>query len=408
MADPTSLLPVEAALAEILRGVRPLAPEPCPLDDLPGRALAEDLRADRPLPPFDSSAMDGWAVRAADAAVVPVSLAVAFEVPAGGGAPRPLERGQAARIFTGSPIPPGADAVVMQEEARASHGQVEILRAPQLGEHLRPAGEDVEAGQIALAAGTTFGAAEVALTAALGRVRLQVHRRPRAAIVTTGDELHNPGMPLPPSRIYDSNGPALAAAVRAAGGEPIAVLRAPDEPEAIRGTLQRCDGADVIFTVAGVSVGDRDHVRAVLEGMGARLALWRVAMRPGKPVAFGRLGERPVLCLPGNPVSALVTFELFGRPLLRRLGGHAGEGRFFVEAPLAREVHKPPQLALFCRGRFDGQLFTPAPKQGSGLLTSIAGQDALAELPVGPDRVAAGARVRVRLLDRPSPGVPTG
>jgi molybdopterin molybdotransferase len=396
------LLPVEEALARMLGPVAPLASEQCALGDLLERSLAEDLVAQRPLPAFDSSAMDGYALRAADAARVPAMLPIGFTVAAGAEAPRPLATGEVARVFTGSPIPPGADAVVMQEDTRTTEAGVAILRAPAPGDHVRRAGEDVQAGGVALLRGTTLGPAEVALTAALGRARTAVHRRPAVAILTTGDELFEAGAALPPSGVYDSNGSALAAAVRAAGGAVSCVLRAPDDPTAIRAALQRCEGADLVVTVAGVSVGDRDHVRGVLENLGASLMLWRVAMRPGKPVAFGLLLNRPVLCLPGNPVSALVTFEVFGRPLVRKLGGHQGTGRFFIEVPLAADVKKPPHLTLFCRGRFDGRSFAPAAKQGSGLLTSLAGQDALAELPVGTERVAAGALVRVRLLDRPA------
>ncbi len=397
---------MEEALARLLSSVSPLPTEAHPLAECLGRAQAEELRCQAPLPPFDSSAMDGYALRAAAVAGAsadrPASLSIAYEIAAGGQAPRPLGQGEAARIFTGAVVPAGADAVVMQEEVRTAGSQVEIPRALRPGENVRPAGEDLRPGELALHAGCSIGPAELALAAALGQTTLRVCRSARVAIVTTGDELQEPGGPLAPSGIYDSNGPAIAAAVREAGADVVAVSRARDDPAAIRQAMERSADADVVITIAGVSVGDRDYVRAVLAELGATLDFWRVAMRPGKPVAFGRWGHRAVLGLPGNPVSALVTFELFGRPLLRRLAGHRAPDRFIVEAKLAAAVKKPPQLALFVRGRFDGRLFTPAAKQGSGLLTSIAGQDALAELPVGPSHIELGATIRVRLLSHPA------
>jgi molybdopterin molybdotransferase len=345
--------------------------------------------------------MDGYALRAGDAASAtderPARLPIAFEIAAGARPPE-LPSGQVARIFTGAAIPPGADAIVMQEEVSTAGGRAEFRKPPARGDHLRPAGEDLGPGAVALPRGTTLGPAELGLATALGHATLAVVRRPRVALVTTGDELVPVGQPLPFAGIYDSNGPALTAAARAAGAHPIGSARVRDDLSAIGGALEAARGADLLITVAGVSVGDRDLVRAALADRGVSLGFWRVAMRPGKPVAFGQWDGRPVLGLPGNPVSALVTFELFARPLLRLLGGHLGPDRRFVTAILQSAVKKPAHLALFCRGRCDGNLFFPAPKQGSGLLTSIALQDALAELPVGPSGVAAGESVRVRLL----------
>jgi molybdopterin molybdotransferase len=396
-----ALIQVEEALERVLAAASPLPAEELPLEACAGRALAADLVADHPLPGFASSAMDGFALRATDAAAAtpdhPVALPIAFEVAAGTQPPALTSR-KAARIFTGAAIPPGADAIVMQEDVSVAADAVTFRRAPAPGDHIRPSGEDLSAGAVALPRGTTLGPAELGLAAALGHATLLVVRAPRVALLTTGDELVPIGQPLGFAGVYDSNGPALAAAARAAGADRVATARARDDLPAIRAALEKARGADLLITVAGVSVGDRDLVRAALADLGVTLGFWRVAMRPGKPVAFGLFEGRPVLGLPGNPVSALVTFELFARPLLRRLGGHLGPDRRFVQAILQSAVKKPPHLALYCRGRCDGTLFFPSRKQGSGLLTSIALQDALAELPVGPSAVAAGETVRVRLL----------
>ncbi len=401
-------MPVDAALARVLEDARPLGPERLELGACLGRALAEPLVAPFALPRFTSSAMDGYAVHAADtagaSAEAPVGLPVNQRAYAGGGPRTELARGQAARITTGALLPAGADAVVPQEETRQwAHDGVAIVRPIVSGQFVRPAGEDLEAGEEALPAGTALGPAELGLAAALGRRDLWVWRRPRVAVVTMGDELIEPGEPLPPGAIYDANGLALTAAAREAGAEIAGVARAPDDPEAIARAIGSCRGADLLLTIGGVSVGDRDHVRPVLEDLGARLDFWRVAMRPGKPLLFGRWEDRPVLGLPGNPVSALVTFEVFGRPLLRRIGGHRATDRVFVEAELTAPVDKPSSLTLFCRGRCDDRRFFPAKKQASNLFTSIARQDAMAELPPGPARVEAGERIRVRLLPRAAP-----
>ena len=426
-----SLLTVAEALGRLLANVAPLPSERLPLEGCLGRALAAPLRAERRLPAFTGSAMDGYAVRSADLARAtsarPIDLPVAFEIAAGGAEPRALGPGETARIFTGAPLPPGADAVVMQELVRldcsglaasarrptepsfsAGAGVASFERPCPAGENVRPAGEDLGLGELALPAGTTLGSAELGLAAALGAQSLEVHRRPKVSLLTTGDELCEPGAALPFSGIFDSNGPALSAAVLEAGAELAHRERVPDDAAAIRRALERGVGADLLLTVAGVSVGDRDLVRTALAELGVALDFWRVAMRPGKPVALGRWPVRgtPVLGLPGNPVSAWVTFELFARPLLRRLGGHRGPDRFFVEARLTTPVQKPSQLALYCRGRFADGAFTPAARQGSGHLTSIARQDSLAELPIGPERFESGALVRVRLLGRPQGGTP--
>ncbi|MHB1845235.1 MAG: molybdopterin molybdotransferase MoeA [Deltaproteobacteria bacterium] len=395
-------IPVEVALERVLAGALPLGAESVPLDDWQGRALARELLAPSPLPRFSSSAMDGYAVRAGELAEAsperPVALPIAFEVAAGAGPSATLPLATCARIYTGAPLPEGADAVVMQEVVRREGDRAVFTATCAQGQHVRPRGEDVASGAVALPAGARLGPAEISLAVSLGVAELWLHHRPRVAILTTGDELHGPGEPLSHSGIHDSNGPALAAAAREAGATVVQSLREKDDPRAIRAALARCQGADLVLSVAGISVGERDFVREALASLGARLDFWRVAMRPGKPLAFGRLGPLPILCLPGNPVSCLVTFELFGRPLVRRLAGHLGPGRTFVTAGLTQPIHKPPELALFCRGRSDGTIFTPAEKQGSGLLTSLVGQNAIAELPPGPSELPAGSRVRVRLL----------
>jgi molybdopterin molybdotransferase len=399
------------ALARILarlRDVAPLPPERVPIGEALGRALAEDLVATSPLPAFDASTMDGYALRAADVHRSGTALPVAFEIFAGHPAPRALPRGACARIFTGAPLPRGADAVEQQEHVTRRGGAAIFDRPAVAGRFVRPRGSDVARGAAAVAEGTAVDAGVLGLAASLGRAAVRAHRRPRIAILPTGDELSPAGRPLRPGQVVESNGIALAAAAWEAGAEPDVLPPVPDTPRALARALRAARGHDAIVTVGGVSVGERDLVRQAMVDAGARLDFWRVAMRPGKPFAFGRWGKAAIFCLPGNPASALVTFELFVRPALRAFAGLPGSGRLVLPARLAERVRKAPELTVFLRAalRRDKRDLVVAPlaTQVSGNLSSAAAVDALAVLPAGQRTVARGALVEAIVLRAPGGG----
>jgi molybdopterin molybdotransferase len=397
-----------AARARILAALSDVAPLPAervPLARALGRALAEDLVAEADLPAFDASTMDGYALRAADAPRAGARLPVAFEVFAGAPAAAPLPPGTCCRIFTGGALPAGADAVEQQEQVRRSGKAAIFRRAAARGHFVRPRGSDVAAGRTAVAAGAPLDPGTIALAAGLGRAELLVHRRPRVAILPTGDELVPVGRVPGPGRIVETNGHALAAAAQDAGAEATLLPVARDEAASLRSALRAARGADVLVTTGGVSVGTRDLVRAALADAGARLDFWRVAMRPGKPFTFGRWEAAAVFGLPGNPASALVTFELYVRPALRALAGLAGTGRLRVEARLGAAQEKPPELEVYLRVRLrpapGGLVAEPLRTQTSGDLSSAAGHDALAVLPAGRARLPRGARVEAIVMRAP-------
>jgi len=402
-----AVLTPDAARARLLAALAPLAPLPAervPLAAALGRVLAEDLAAGGPLPPFDASTMDGYALRAADLPAPGRRLPVAFQVFAGQSPPE-LPPGACCRIFTGAPLPPGADAVEMQEEVRRAGRWATFRRPAAPGRFVRARGSELGAGEVALRAGVVLDPGAIGLAAGLGRGELLVRRRPRVAVLPTGDELVGPGGAAGPGRLPESNGAALAAAVRDAGGEPLLLAPVPDEPRALARALEAARGHDALVTSGGVSVGAKDLVRAALRDAGAELDFWRVAMRPGKPFTFGRWGRAAVFGLPGNPTSALVTFELFVRPALRALAGLEGSGRLEVEARLGAAQEKPRELTVYlrCRARADGRTLRldPSRTQSSGSLLSAADLDALAILPAGKTRIARGAQVRAILLRTP-------
>lgn len=406
-----TLLTPDAALARILarlHDVAPLPAERAALGEALGRALAADLAATFPLPAFDASTMDGYALRAADVPRAGTRLPVALTVFAGHPATRPLPRGACARIFTGAPLPRGADAVEQQEETSPGGELVTFHRPAVPGRFVRPRGSDVARGAIALGRGTPLDAGALGLAASLGHAAVRVHRRPRVAILPTGDELVAAGGRRRAGAIVESNGIALAAAAWEAGAEPDVLPPVLDDPKALARALRAVRGHDAVVTVGGVSVGERDLVRAALVEAGARIDFWRVAMRPGKPFTFGRWGRAAVFGLPGNPASALVTFELFVRPALRALAGLAGPGRLRVRARLSQRMEKPAELTVFLRARLhrvgNGLVVAPLATQVSGNLSSSASVDALAILPPGRRSVAAGARVEVLVLRPPELG----
>jgi molybdopterin molybdotransferase len=348
-----------------------------------GRVLAVRQTSTITVPPLDNSAMDGYAVRLADVVQVGVTLPVSQRILAGA-VGQPLAAGTAARIFTGAPVPPGADAVLMQEDCTAEGEAVVINKLPRPGENIRRAGEDIETGAQILAAGTRFGAAEMGLAASVGLAGLPVFRRLKVACFFTGDELVTPGAPLAPGQIYNSNRYTLTGLVNDLGCELIDLGIVPDTLEATEAALTRAAReADVVVTSGGVSVGEADYVKTAVEKLG-RVEMWKVAMKPGKPVVFGQVGEADFIGLPGNPVSAFVTFCLFVRPfLLKRMGVSDVLYRAYaVQADFAWT--KPGKRREFLRARLqpNGKLAL-FPNQGSGVLTSCAWADGLVDLDVG-------------------------
>ena len=319
-----ALLPVDEALQRLLGGAATLPGETLPLHEAAGRVLAEPISAKRTQPPFDASAMDGYAVRASDVAKLPATLAVIGEAAAGRRFNGTLEAGQAVRIFTGAPVPDGADAILLQEDARVvADGSVEPLESVSTGRHIRKAGLDFRNGDALLPAGRLLDPAALSLAAAANHPNLPVIARPRVAILATGDELLPPGAEPGPDQIIASNGFGVGALVHADGGVPLDLGIVPDRHEAIANAVTKAKtaGAHLIVTLGGASVGDHDLVHGVLTGLGMSLDFWKIAMRPGKPLMVGKLDDTHVLGLPGNPVSSLVCAHLFLRPLVARLGG---------------------------------------------------------------------------------------
>lgn len=397
---------VDEALARILERFAPLPAEEVALEDAVGLVLAADVRAPNDVPPFANSAMDGYAVRAADTAGAkrdePVALPVAMDIAAGQFADRELATGSAARIMTGAPLPPGADAVVRFEDTDSGDAVVVIYVAAARWQNVRQAGEDVRKGEVVVAAGAALRPAEIGVLATAGARRVRVIPRPRIAVLSTGDELVEIDETPGPGKIRDTNRYSLMAAVRAAGAVPVDLGIARDTAEDLRAKFRRATEAHVIVTSGGVSVGDYDLVKVVMRELGS-MDFWSILMRPGKPVAFGEILGRPIFGLPGNPVSALLTFELFVRPALLKLQGRRLLHRPTATARLVEDVQKPPHLRFFGRAIYDaatGSVRTTGP-QGSGILRSLALANCLLDLPIGPSVVRAGSEVAVILTDRP-------
>ncbi|MFN7572743.1 MAG: gephyrin-like molybdotransferase Glp [Betaproteobacteria bacterium] len=388
------MLSVEEALQRMLAAAVPVAQtESVPTLEAHGRVLAQPVVSPLAVPPMDNSQMDGYALRCADVPAVPVTLPVSQRI-AAGHVGAPLEPGTAARIFTGAPLPLGADAIVMQEATRADGDRVTVLEAPKPGAWIRRAGLDVQAGSTVLAAGTRLRAQELGLAASVGAATLAVHRRVRVAVFFTGDELVMPGEPLPPGRIYNSNRFTLRGLLQGLGCEVLDLGIVPDDRSATRAAFVRAaQQADLIVTSGGVSVGEEDHVKPAVESEG-ELALWQIAMKPGKPLAFGAVRGVPFIGLPGNPVSSFVTFVLFARPfILRRQGVAQVEPRAL---PLRADFDWPraDKRREFLRVRVNAagglELFG---NQNSAVLTSATWADGLVDNPAG-QTVARGAAVR--------------
>jgi molybdopterin molybdotransferase len=397
------MLSFEDAFRRMLSLVLPLAAERVALDDACGRVLAEEVVSPVDLPPFDYSAMDGYAVRTRDfSGIGPWRLPVLGESRTGA-APAPLTAGHATRIFTGAELPAGADAVVMQENVVPDDGGATFRARPEALAHVRRRGEDLAMGSVALAPGTRLAPSHVGLAAAVDRAWLRVARRPVVTILGTGDELRPPGSVSRPGMIPDSNGVVLRAMAKAAGAVVRVAPTAPDDPSlterAVRDALV---GTDLLVTVGGVSVGAHDLVRPALEKAGVALEFWKVAIKPGKPLAVGRRGDALVLGLPGNPASAMVTFALFGLPVLRAMQGDPTPMPPSEPAILARAVRREPGRTEFLRAmvvRHDGRLLaTPLANQASGAVTSMAQANALVMIAEERGALAEGDSVGVLWL----------
>lgn len=398
-------IPVETARGLVLAAVPAQPEEERPLADALGATLARPVVSRDAIPPFDNSAMDGFAVRTADFADGTAVLRVIDDIPAGTVPQRTVEPGTCARIMTGAPFPDGADAVApMEWTADAGDGHVSFPRAPARGQHVRRAGRDVAAGATVLEAGTVVTPPVVGMLATLGQGRVAVRRPPTVAVVATGDELVAPETAeLRPGQIRNASGPALAAQVRRAGGVPLPPLLARDTRRSIRAVLEEALAADVLVFAGGVSVGDYDLVKQVLDAHGMTLAFWKVRQRPGKPLAFGELQGKPVFGLPGNPVSSALCFDQYVRPALARMLGRREVLRPRHPAVLEADTPKAPGLHTFARGiaRFgdDGRLVVrDTGPQASNLYSSVVQANCLVHLPADLEAAPAGTPVEVEWL----------
>jgi molybdopterin molybdotransferase len=415
------MISVEEARERILSFVSLLDAAETPIGESLGQVASEDVVAPMTIPPLDNTSMDGYAVRASDTTVAspttPVTLRVVGELAAGYVYDGRVEPGAAVRIMTGAPMPGGADSVVPFEETDEPEGrsfgsfaksrlEVGILKPALIGANIRRAGEDVLSGGVVLPRGTVLHPAQIGVLASLGKTTVRVHRRPVVAILSTGDEIVAPGVPLKAGQIYDSNAFSIAAMVREIGGLPLSLGISSDTPEMLEAKLNEGLGADLLVTSAGVSRGDYDIVKDVLVKRG-EINFWTVRMRPGKPLAFGTFpsGDRrvPHIGLPGNPVSSMVSFELFGRPALYKMLGRTGWERPRVTAVCDEAIDNRALMRFFPRvllshrdGRLHAALTGP---QGSGILTSMAVANALAVVPEDREFVAAGEEVECMLLD---------
>ncbi|MGH2351622.1 MAG: molybdopterin molybdotransferase MoeA [Chloroflexota bacterium] len=464
------MIAVDEAMARVVATFSPLGEyERVPLLEALGRVLVEDVPADMNIPPFDNTAMDGYAVRAEEVATAtdrkPAVLRVLGEVAAGRVAAQPVGRGETYRILTGAPLPPGADTVVPYEntdgrgfggwtgvagsELAAQEREVRVFRAVERGDNVRYAGEDQKQGEVVVRASSVVRPAEVGVLASLGRTQVWVYRRPRVAVLSTGDEVVPVDQPLQLGQIRNANSWSLMALIRHYGGEPLDLGIAPDRPKAVRaGLLQGvAQGADLLLTSGGVSMGDYDVVKQVLQEEG-EIAFWSIDMRPGKPLAFGQVRGVPIMGLPGNPVSSMVTFELFARPAMLRLAGHQRVRKVEVVATAQHVISNRSGRENFMRGvverrvapplaggrmlrsaqhdsgtaghdggadreasRRNGGVADPAPapapewtvrltgEQGSGILTSMVKANALVRVPKSRTRIEAGEPVPVLMLD---------
>lgn len=417
MEETIVLRSVDEAQAEMLRHFRPLEREVVPLIEALGRTLAEGVYADMDVPPFPNAAMDGYAVLGDDVAQAspehPSELRIIADLAAGYTTDLKVESGTAVRIMTGAPLPPGADTVVPFEDTDEQHpnsllpqGRVKVLKANRRGANLREAGEDMRRGELVVSAGTWIRPAEIGVLATVGAAQVHVYRRPRVAILATGDELVDVGEHPGPGQIRNANGYSNAAQVLAAGGIPLQLPIARDTADELHARLEQglAWGADLFLTSGGVSVGDYDIVKKVLVSMGS-MEFWRVRMKPGKPIAFGHIRGVPLLGLPGNPVSAMVGFELFARPALLKMQGRRSWQRPIIQAIFTDQIRDRSERRQYVRviveSRDDDFYARLTGEQGSGILTSMSKANGLMIVPEGQELVGPGSRMPVLMIDWP-------
>ena len=394
------MISVEEALMRLLAPLVTVPPEQVSIAEGIGRVLAEDVAARRTQPPFAVSAMDGYAVRADDLSDIPATLRIVAEIPAGAGFGGMLGPREAARIFTGAPLPDGADTIIIQEDTERHGDRVEVKEGAARGRYVRPAGLDFAEGDLLLRAGKRLSPRDIGLAAAMNRPWLFVYRRPLVAILSTGDEIVMPGDPIGPHQIVSSNALALAAFVTACGGVPILVGNAPDDPDALRRIAAAARGVDLFVTTGGVSVGEHDLVRDVLSEEGLAIDFWEIAMRPGKPLMFGHYRGTPMLGLPGNPVSTLVCSLLFLKPAIDRLSGLPDAAEAPATARLAVALKQNDRRQDYLRARLahaaDGVLETvPFEVQDSSMMGPLAAADCLVVRPPHAPPLPAGSTVPI-------------
>ena len=394
------MISVEEALSRLLAPLKPLGAEQIPVSEAFGRVLAEDIVSRRTQPPWDVSAMDGYAVRAADVASVPAKLKVIGAVPAGSGFEGTVGPGEAVRIFTGAPLARGSDTIVIQEDTDRDGDWVTVKEGATKGTYVRPAGLDFATGDVGLRAGRRITVRDIGLIAAMNRPWVMVRRRPRVAILPTGDEVVMPGDPVGANQIVSSNGLALGAFVLAAGGIPIQLGIAADDAGSLQRLAEGARGADLLLTTGGASVGEHDLVRGALGDAGLALDFWQIAMRPGKPLMVGRFHETTMIGLPGNPVSSLVCAVLFAKPALERLLGLDATGAATVQArlavPLGANDRRQDYLrATLSRARDGTMEVTPFKKQDSSMLSLLARADCLVIRKPHAPAIAAGEMVEI-------------
>jgi molybdopterin molybdotransferase len=405
--DDAAVITVEQAVQLVLKQIRPLAAEEVSVANALGRVLRDNVRANRNVPPFDNSAMDGFAVRWGDVAGAtaqdPVILRVVETVPAGYVATHRVSKEAAIRIMTGAPMPRGADTVVRVEHTMGSGDTVRIDKTDGAGSHIRKAGEDIKRGEVILNKGRALTPADLGLLASVGKSRVKVFRRPTVGLISTGDELLNVDEPPLPGKIVNSNSYTLAAAIEQAGANPCFLGIARDSRKSLVAALKKALRLDVIMTSGGVSVGDYDFVKQALGDIGVRMQFWKVAQRPGHPMAFGRIGSKPVFGLPGNPVSSAVSFLLYARPALLKMMGHKNLFLPVVQATLEHDIRKGQGLKEFIRCRIqhaEGGIFVSSTgTQSSGVLKSLSLAQGLIVVHERERFLEKGSKVPVILLN---------